>query len=98
MSSGQKIAIYARVSSDRQVQDCTVDSQLEAVREFAETLGFAVDPDLLFVDNGVSGATFVRPALDALRDLAAAAEVDAVVIHTPEILELDADGRGRLAP
>jgi site-specific DNA recombinase len=86
MSNRHKVAIYARVSSDRQAQDGTIDSQVDAVREFATAGGLVVDADLTFVDNGVSGTTLVRPALDALRDRAAVGEIDTILIHTPDRL------------
>jgi site-specific DNA recombinase len=68
MNRQTHIAIYARVSSDQQAQQGTIDSQLAAVQKFAAENGLKVDPDLIFADNGVSGSTLARPKLDALRD------------------------------
>lgn len=45
-----------------------------------------MDEDLVFVDNGVSGATLVRPALDRLRDKAVAGEIDKLIILCPDRL------------
>ena len=39
-----------------------------------------------FIDDGYSGATLVRPALERLRDLAAAGGVDRVYVHSPDRL------------
>jgi len=86
MSNNQLIAIYARVSSDKQANERTIDSQLCAVREFASGEGVPVDQDLTFIDNGISGATLRRPALDNLRDRAAAGEIDRILVHTPDRL------------
>ncbi len=60
------IAIYARVSSDQQVQQGTIDSQLAAVQAFASAQGVRIDPDLIFADNGVSGGTLARTAVKIL--------------------------------
>ncbi len=84
--SHHHIAIYARVSSDKQAQDGTIESQLAAIKEFALSNGFHIDDDLIFADNGVSGTTLARPKLDALRDKAAAGEIDRVLILNPDRL------------
>ena len=84
--SHHHIAIYARVSSDKQAQDGTIESQLSAIKEFALASGFHIDDDLIFADNGVSGTTLARPKLDALRDKAAAGELDRLLILNPDRL------------
>ena len=86
MNRQTHIAIYARVSSDQQAQQGTIDSQLAAVQKFAAENGLKVDPDLIFADNGVSGSTLARPKLDALRDRAAAGEIDQVLVLAPDRL------------
>jgi site-specific DNA recombinase len=86
MNRQTHIAIYARVSSDQQAQQGTIDSQLAAVQKFAAETGLKVDPDLIFADNGVSGSTLARPKLDALRDRAAAGEIDQVLVLAPDRL------------
>ncbi len=64
-------AIYARVSSDRQKENHTIGSQTSALVEYAQTHGYAVPSEWVFQDEGYSGASLVRPGLEALRDLAA---------------------------
>ena len=64
-------AIYARVSSARQKKDETIGSQTAALREHAAQARLDVPEEWVFEDEGHSGATLVRPALEALRDLAA---------------------------
>jgi site-specific DNA recombinase len=81
-----RTALYARVSSQQQAQHGTIQSQLAAVQEFAASKGTKIDPDLIFADNGVSGTTLARPRLDALRDKAAAGEIDLILILSPDRL------------
>jgi site-specific DNA recombinase len=69
--TGRVAAIYARVSSERQRQDETIQSQTAGLRELAAGRGLLVVEDLLFEDEGFSGATLTRPALERLRDRAA---------------------------
>ena len=66
-------AAYARVSSDRQREAQTIDSQLAAVLQYGEQHGYVVPPEWIFADDGYSGATLARPALERLRDLVAKA-------------------------
>ena len=40
----------------------------------------------MFEDDGYSGASLVRPALEALRDLVAQVPVDVVLCHSPDRL------------
>jgi len=82
----QPAAIYARVSSDRQKENHTIASQLAALMEYAATHGYMVPPEWRFQDEGYSGATLLRPGLEALRDLAAAGHLEAVLIYSPDRL------------
>jgi len=86
MKLSPRIALYARVSSDQQAQHDTIASQLAAVQAFATAQGVRIDPDLIFADNGISGTTLARPKLDALRDKAAAGEIDQILILNPDRL------------
>ena len=79
-------AIYARVSSARQKKDETIGSQTAALREHAAQARLDVPEDWVFEDEGHSGATLVRPALEALRDLAAQGCVDVVLVYSPDRL------------
>jgi site-specific DNA recombinase len=46
-----------------------------------------VVPDVLrFLDDGYSGATLIRPALERLRDMAAAGGIDRLYVHSPDRL------------
>jgi len=79
-------AIYARVSSARQRQDETICSQTAALRAHAEQLGLDVAQEWVFEDDGHSGATLVRPALERLRDVIAQVGVDVVLCYSPDRL------------
>lgn len=81
-----KIGLYARVSSVKQVQEKTIDSQIASIIEHANFLGEKVEPDLHFIDDGVSGATLERPGLDRLRDKALSGEVAKVYVLSPDRL------------
>jgi site-specific DNA recombinase len=79
-------AIYARVSSARQKKDETIGSQTAALRTHAQTSGLQVPEEWVFEDEGHSGATLVRPALERLRDLVAGVGVDVVLCYSPDRL------------
>ena len=79
-------AIYARVSSARQKKDETIGSQTAALREHAAQARLDVPQEWVFEDEGHSGATLVRPALEALRDLVAQGCVDVVLVYSPDRL------------
>lgn len=53
------VALYARVSSDRQDVDLSISAQLKALREYAEKNGYRVVRE--FVDEAESGRTAGRP-------------------------------------
>jgi DNA invertase Pin-like site-specific DNA recombinase len=78
--------IYARVSSARQKKDETIASQTAALRAHAEQLGLEVPAEWVFEDEGHSGATLVRPALERLRDLVAGVGIDVVLCYSPDRL------------
>jgi site-specific DNA recombinase len=79
-------AIYARVSSDRQREDHSIDSQLAVLREYAQAHGYVVAEEWIFADEGYSGATLVRPGLERLRDLAVEGQLEAVLVLCPDRL------------
>ena len=70
MTRSPRIALYARVSSDRQAQQNTIASQIATIYTFAVAQGVQIDADLIFADNGISGPTLARPQLEMLRDKA----------------------------
>ena len=79
-------AIYARVSSARQKKDETIGSQTAALQAHAKQLGLDVPNEWVFEDEGHSGATLVRPALERLRDLVAGVGIEVVLCYSPDRL------------
>ena len=79
-------AIYARVSSDQQAAAHTIASQVAALRERVALDGLVLPDPMQFLDEGYSGATLVRPALERLRDVIAAGAIDRLYVHSPDRL------------
>jgi len=79
-------ALYARVSSEKQVQENTIASQIEALKARITTDGFILLEEDKFIDNGYSGSNLIRPALEKLRDQVAAGRIDKIYIHSPDRL------------
>jgi len=84
--TGRVAAIYARVSSERQRQEQTIRSQTTALRELAAARGLRVPEELVFEDEGFSGASLQRPALERLRDRAGEGCFELVLCHAPDRL------------
>jgi site-specific DNA recombinase len=82
----KSVALYARVSSEAQEKNATVESQVVALRERAKADGHVVLPTDIYIDNGYSGSSLVRPALEKLRDRAADGELDLLYVHSPDRL------------
>ena len=82
-------ALYARVSSDRQAEDDTIASQLDLLDRRALRDGVTVPPELRFIDDGYSGELLLRPALERLRDTAAAGAIDRLYVENPDRLARD---------
>jgi site-specific DNA recombinase len=82
-----EIAVYARVSTERQQQMQTIQVQLDRLQTY---VGAQTDWHLtqahIYLDEGYSGATLNRPGLDRLRDAAALAEFGLVLVTTPDRL------------
>jgi len=79
-------ALYARVSSDKQAEEGTIASQLAALQERLRQDNILLEEELSFVDDGYSGTTLIRPALERLRDLAATGTLDRLYVHSPDRL------------
>jgi len=81
-----RAAIYARVSTQRQADDQTIDQQITRLKDHVTEQGWMLDPEHIYRDDGYSGAKLVRPGMDSLRDRAAFNEFDVVLIMTPDRL------------
>ncbi len=64
-----RAALYARVSTPKQEEEATIDSQIAAVEAYARQEGYELSAENYFIDLAVSGATLDRPALNRLRNL-----------------------------
>jgi len=81
-----RAAFYARVSGEQQAAAHTIESQIAALSERSDSDGMAVPLERQFVDDGYSGATLTRPALDRLRDLVNVGAIDRIYVHSPDRL------------
>lgn len=63
-----RVAIYARVSTQHQVQAQTIEQQLERLMVYIKQQGWELPQENIFRDDGISGASLNRPGLDRLRD------------------------------
>ena len=74
----KKVVIYARVSTERQEEQKTIQSQLAELREICKDFQIVEE----YIDDGWSGETLDRPALDKLRNNAKDGLFEAVCIHS----------------
>src|SRR6266550_2195245 len=81
-----RVAAYARVSTTRQAQAQGIEQELDRLRAAAAERGWALDGQHVYRDDGYSGARIGRPGLDRLRDHAALAELDLVLVTAPDRL------------
>jgi site-specific DNA recombinase len=82
-----RVALYVRVSTDRQQHAQTIEQQVTQLQSYvAAREGWTVAAEHVFRDDGYSGAKLDRPGLDALRDQAARAAFDVVLITAPDRL------------
>ncbi|MBV8397823.1 MAG: recombinase family protein [Acetobacteraceae bacterium] len=79
-----RVAIYARVPGESQAKEDTIARQLEAVERRIADDALGCDPELRFLDDGVSGRLLVRPGLERLRDQAAAGAIDRLYVLDPD--------------
>src|SRR5436190_11643303 len=81
-----RVALYARVSTTRQAQAQGIEQQLDRLRAAVSERGWELDDRHVYRDDGYSGASLGRPGLDRLRDHAALAELDLVLVTAPDRL------------
>jgi site-specific DNA recombinase len=86
MSKSGTVALYARVSSETQARDHTIDSQVAALKERIAGDGFQLEPDRSYVDDGCSGMNLQRLALEKLRDAVAGGDVERIYVLAPDRL------------
>lgn len=84
-----RVALYARVSTDKQTEKYGIPSQIEALRKISLEKGWSpvLDEDRdTFIDDGYSGAELDRPALNRLRQAVREGYVDVVMAYDPDRL------------
>ena len=80
------VALYARVSSEQQAEEGTIESQIAALRERIQQDGYRLSEEMVFIDNGYSGTTLIRPALEQLRDTVALHGLTRLYVLCPDRL------------
>jgi site-specific DNA recombinase len=81
-----RVAIYVRVSTQRQTQTQTIEQQIERLKTHIAAKEWSLEAERIYRDDGHSGAKLNRPGLDSLRDHAALAEFDLVLVTAPDRL------------
>lgn len=67
---GRTAGAYCRVSTGRQEQEETIDSQIDEIKTRVSSEGDFLSPENIFIDDGWTGEMLQRPALDLMRDAA----------------------------
>lgn len=75
-------ALYARVSTKRQENEKSIESQIMACREKAREEGYTIIKE--YRDDGWTGTRLDRPALDEMRLEAENAQWDAIIAYDPD--------------
>ncbi len=86
VSQTVRVGFYARVSSQKQAKSMTIDSQIETIKKHIEDKGETIFSDLIFIDDGFTGSTLLRPALERLRDTAYSKKINKVYVLSPDRL------------
>lgn len=79
-----RVVLYCRVSTEKQEDEKTIESQIEELEKWAKEQGYIIVER--YIDDGYSGTMLARPALDRLRDDAPKGLWEAVVIYSPDRL------------
>ena len=82
-----EVALYVRVSTNRQQQQETIAQQIACLRAHVTTQpDWHLAEEHVYRDDGYSGAKLNRPGLDRLRDRAAVGAFERVLITAPDRL------------
>src|SRR5712691_8595615 len=81
-----KVAMYVRVSTQRQALTQTIEQQLQVLSEYSQAHEWPWQEECILRDDGYTGAKLRRPGLDRLRDQIRSATFDRVVITAPDRL------------
>jgi site-specific DNA recombinase len=81
-----RAAVYVRVSTTNQVHQQTIELQLDRLRAHVQQQGLALSDELIFRDEGYSGARLNRPGLDRVRDAVRERSIDRLFLTAPDRL------------
>ncbi len=76
------VSTYARVSTEKQEDEKTIENQLMEVRDFAEKNSYTIIEE--YRDDGWSGDILARPGMDRLRENAKKKKWEAVIVYDPD--------------
>jgi resolvase-like protein len=86
-----KAALYARVSTERQREEATIESQLFELKRQIAAAGHTLVKE--YIDDGYSGAYLDRPALEEMRKALKSDTFDAVYFLCADRIARDASTR-----
>ena len=77
----KKVAVYIRWSTEDQGDGTTLEVQRRNCEMYVQSQNWDINPDLVFIDEGHSGGSIDRPAMNALRETVKKGRVDCVVVY-----------------
>jgi site-specific DNA recombinase len=81
-----QVALYARVSSERQADTNTIASQIAILQERIQSDGVKLSDEMQFIDDGLSGTSLIRPGLERLRDNVSSGLIEKIYVLSPDRL------------
>ncbi|PYN91096.1 MAG: hypothetical protein DMD89_32060 [Candidatus Rokuibacteriota bacterium] len=81
-----RAALYARVSTEDQAEKYGLTSQVHELHVLAAARGYELVVGAEYLDDGYSGVSLDRPALDRLRAAARDKAFEVLIVHDPDRL------------
>src|SRR3712207_1585373 len=85
----KRAAVYCRVSTVKQVEGASLDTQEQFCQEYAERRGYAVEPSLVVREVYTGEELWDRPKLAMLRDEVRRRNVDVLIAYAVDRLSRD---------
>lgn len=85
--TAKRVVLYARVSSERQEEGTSLDGQIDRMRKRAQERGYTIVEEIREVHTGIDPH---RPGLKRLEEMAAAKEIDLVLVYALDRFMRDA--------
>lgn len=79
--SGLNAGLYARVSTSRQEEAETIESQVSEIKARIATDGNFISDENIFMDDGWTGEILQRPSLDRMRDAVQENRLDILYVY-----------------